>query len=67
MIVQVGFQGTIRLEPRQQRVKEQVVSEDMEVAGPSLVKSAALKKKCVCPVNGGAQKSKKRGRRGRTW
>lgn len=67
MIVQVGFQGTIRLEPRQQRVKEQVVSADMEVAGPSLVRSAALKKKCGCPVNGGAQKSKKRGRRGRTW
>ena len=38
MIMQVGFQGTTRLEPRQERVKEQVVSEDMEVAGPSLVK-----------------------------
>ena len=65
--MQVGFQGTTRLEPRQERVKEQVVSEDMEVAGPSLVKSAALKKECGCPVSGGAQQSKKRGRRGRTW
>lgn len=43
--MQVGFQGTTRLEARQERVKEQVVSEDMEVAGPSLVKTAALKGK----------------------
>lgn len=47
--MQVGFQGTTRLKARQEKVKEQVVSEDVEVAGLSLVKTAALKGKVWMP------------------
>lgn len=36
--MQAGFQGITEVEARPEKVKEQVVSEDMEVAGPSLTK-----------------------------
>ena len=45
--MQVGFQGTTRLEATQERVKEQVVSEDVEVAGAESSKNSSIERKSV--------------------
>lgn len=59
--MQAGFQGITEVEARPEKVKEQVVSEDMEVAGPSLTKQQHQKEKRECPAGAGGQQSKRRG------